>query len=351
VINGVSAGTSQITYRTAAGCLGSRTVTINPIASAGIISGTPTLCQGTSFTFTSTSAITSGTWSTVTGKVSITSTGVATGVTGGVDTIKYFVSNVCNSSVARYIVTVDPLPDAGTIGGQDTFCVGNTGSITSSAIGGTWSSDNVGVATVSGGIVTPISLGTAVISYSRTNVCGTSVATVNIAVVNHIEAGTISGPDTVCYANTITLTSTAPGGEWSSSSPFVSVGVTNGRVTGLAPGVAVIRHVVSNECSRDTAYYSVYVKYSIDCPTSVAATQKSTRFSLYPNPSHGNINVESPSAGTVCIYSIDGREIVRWNIQAGQNGMTLPEGISAGVYFARFVSVDGTWEVRRIVYE
>jgi hypothetical protein len=239
----------------------------------------------------------------------------------------------------------------GAITGQDTFCLGANGTLSNTSIGGTWASDNVGVITISGGVATPVSLGTANISYIRTNSCGASVATINVAVVNPIDAGTISGPDTVCYANTITLVGSVPGGQWSSSSPYVSVGSATGTVTGLAPGVAIIRHVVSNECSFDTAYYNVYVRYSIDCPTSVNGTNLPTSsLSIYPIPTSGDITFESPLQGVVSVHGIDGRVIVNWKINVGTNQFVMPSNAMPGMYTARFIGLDGEVAVKRFIY-
>lgn len=349
LVNGLSSGTTTVTYATTAGCIGSTVLTVNALASAGVIFGTPTFCEGSSVTFSSTSA--GGTWNTSTGNVSIVASGLATGISAGTDTVLYTVSNSCNSSVARYLVTVNPLPETAILGGQDTFCLGRNGIVSSSVVGGVWSSGNTSVITIAGGIATPVTLGTAIISYSTTNTCGTSVATVNVEVVNPIEAGVISGPDTVCYYNTITLSSTVSGGEWSSSSPFVSVDALSGVVTGLAPGIAVIRHVVSNQCSSDTALYSIYVKYSIDCPTQIQDAASLPQVSIYPIPTNGSFFLRSTLSGFVSICGIDGREMAHHVVRSGVNNYQMPDNASPGVYIARFTSVDGATVIMRFVYE
>ncbi len=349
VVNALTTGTTVISYRTAAGCLGTRVLTVNPLANAGVILGTPTFCQGTTVTLTATSA--GGVWATTNGKVSVSSTGAASGIMAGIDTVSYTVTNSCNTSVTRYVVTVNPLPIVGTISGQDTFCLGANGTLSNASIGGTWSSDNVGVITISAGVATPISLGTATISYLLTNSCGTSVATINIAVVSPIDAGTISGPDTVCYANTITLTGSVPGGQWSSSSPYVSVGSASGTVTGLAPGVAAIRHVVSNECSTDTAYYNVYVRYSIDCPTAINDLQSVRSINIYPVPTTSSFTIESPVSGNVTMCEVNGKIIANWQVNSGKNNVVMPHTAAPGIYFVRFVATDGIATFQRIIYQ
>ncbi|GAA4467903.1 hypothetical protein GCM10023093_24500 [Nemorincola caseinilytica] len=349
-ITGVSAGTTIITYRSAAGCVGTDVLSVNALATAGSILGTPTVCQSNTVTLTATVA--GGSWSVVTGKVSITPAGVLTGVAGGVDTVKYTATNGCGTAVARYTITVNPLPAIGSISGIDSFCLGSTAVLTASVVGGVWSSSNEAVVTVAGGITTPVSAGTATISYSRTNACGTAVATMTVAVITPIVAGTISGPDTVCYANTVTLTSTAPGGIWNSSSPYVSVESTTGKVTGIAPGKAIIRHIVKNDCSADTAFFPIYVKYSIDCPTAVTPTAAPVAgIRVYPTPTDGMVTIETPVAGVVTIHTIDGKEVSRYVVNASATEMNLPRGLAQGMYMCRFVGNDGSTAVLRIVYE
>lgn len=93
-------------------------------------------------------------------------------VTDGVyaDTIKIYVTNVL-------------YPNAGTITGVDSVCPGQTASWADTASGGVWTSGNAAVATVSStGVVTGISAGTAVISYTVTNFCGSASATKTVRV-------------------------------------------------------------------------------------------------------------------------------------------------------------------------
>lgn len=350
VIYGMAAGTAIITYRTTAGCTGTYPMTVNPLASAGVILGPPNVCVAVTVTLSATVA--GGTWgSSALGHVTVSTSGEVTGISGGIDTVSYTVTNMCNTARTQYLVTVNPLPEIGTISGEDTVCVGYASVLTASLLGGTWSSSDASIATIAGGMVTGVATGTATISYTASNACGSSSATMVVTVIPAVTAGTISGPDTVCYGNTITLTSTTPGGQWSSTSFFVSVGSTSGNVTGLAPGVAVIRYVAFNACSTDTAFYSVYVRYDIDCPTSVTATAHThTDVKLYPSPTNGILTIEAPVAGIVAVYTIDGKMIGSYDVDKNAT-FHLPKNTAAGMYMCRFVGEDGSAVVKRIVYE
>lgn len=350
VLSGLAGGTSVISYRTVQGCIGTKILTVNPLAVAGAILGPPNVCVAGSITLSATEP--GGTWATVTGKASITSTGVATGVTAGIDTVIYRVTNMCNTARVKYAITVNPLPAIGTVSGEDSVCVGYSSMLTTTVLGGTWSSSNPAVATAGGGMVTGISTGTATISYAASNACGLSVATLNVTVVPPVDAGTITGPDTVCYFNTVTLSSPSPGGKWSTTSLYASVDSVSGIVKGLAPGLAVIRYVARNECSTDTAYFTIYVKYSIDCPTMVGPNvMADAAIKIYPTPTHGSITVEAPAAGIINIYSIDGKQVGSYMVNKAVSSFSLPAGITAGIYMCRFSGKDGSTAILKIVYE
>lgn len=350
LVTAVSAGTTNITYRSPAGCTASQSLTVNALAVSGTILGSPTVCEGNTVTLMST--VPGGTWSEVTGNVSVSSSGVVTGLTSGVDTVKYTVTNGCGTARTRITMTVDPMPMVGTITGIDTFCLGKTNTLIATVVGGSWSSSNTSVVTVVSGVVTSVSAGTATISYSRTNACGSSVTTMTVAVVPSIDAGTISGPDTLCYANSVILTGTTPGGTWYSTSLYVSVEAATGRVTGVAPGIALIRHVVKNDCSADTAYFTMYIKYSIDCPTSVTpVTRADAGIRIFPTPTQGALTIEAPVAGIVTIHTVDGKEIGRYAVNASATELALPRGIAQGLYLCRFTGNDGSTAVMRVVYE
>jgi hypothetical protein len=78
---------------------------------------------------------------------------------------------------------VNPLPSAGTITGGTSVCETHTLALSNSVTGGAWTSSS-GNATVSGtGVVTGVTAGTATISYTVTNSCGSASATSIITIV------------------------------------------------------------------------------------------------------------------------------------------------------------------------
>jgi hypothetical protein len=149
---------------------------------AGTITGPASVCQGATITLSD--AVTGGVWSASNSRATIAAlTGIVNGVTAGLDTIRYTVTNSCGTVSASRAITINALPYAGAITGYTSVCAGLSVSLTESVTGGAWSSSNAAVASVSGGVVTGVTVGTATISYSVTNSCGTRSATHAIAVV------------------------------------------------------------------------------------------------------------------------------------------------------------------------
>ena len=185
VVSGVSAGVTTISYTVTNGCgsaTTSRSMTVNPLPFAGTVSGTATVCVGSTTTLTSTGS--GGTWSSSHGAIAtINPMGVVTGVAAGTATISYKVVNSCGTSTGVYVVTVNPLPIAGTITGADTVMMGGATTLSNTTAGGTWSSSNTAVATVgTTGAVNGITVGSITVSYTVTNSCGTSVTTKDVYV-------------------------------------------------------------------------------------------------------------------------------------------------------------------------
>ncbi len=184
VVTGVTAGTATITYTTAAngsGCTNSTTatVTVNSRPAVTAITGALTVCEGGSTTQLANST-TGGSWSSSnTAVATVNNAGLVTGVTPGSVTITYTTaangSGCTNSTTVG--VTVNALPTVAAISGASTTSVGSSTVFSSTTPGGVWSSASPAIATVNNsGIVTGVSVGTGVITYTvTTSGCTTSV--------------------------------------------------------------------------------------------------------------------------------------------------------------------------------
>ncbi|WP_161499400.1 FG-GAP-like repeat-containing protein [Flavipsychrobacter stenotrophus] len=261
VVTGVSAGVDTISYTVSNSCgtaIATKVVTVNSLPDAGSISGSASVCVGAAITLTD--AVPGGSWSASNGLATVVG-GVVTGVSTGVDTISYTVTTACGTAVATHVVTVNPLPDAGSITGGSSVCTGAAITLTDAAVGGSWSASN-GSATVVGGVVTGVSAGVDTISYTVTNGCGTAVATHIVTVNATPDAGTIMGSSSVCTGMSITLTNAAVGGSWSASNATATV--VGGVVTGVIAGTDTISYTVTTACGSASATKVITINGSPD---------------------------------------------------------------------------------------
>ena len=276
VVTGLSGGAVIISYSLSNGCgntFATHSVNVNSLPVAGTISGPTGVCRGAAITLTDAGASGAGTWSSTSTSIATVSisTGVVHGVAVGSDTIRFIVFNSCGSDTARYPITVNPLPNAGTITGPGAVCVGSSISLADVTFvgNGGWSSVSPTIATVdASGMVTGLSAGTAAIVFADTTVCGTTTTLHNVVVQNPLTAGPLSGPSSVCAGSNISLSGVSSGGVWVSSTPGVAtVNAATGLVHGVSSGTTTITYIVSNSCGNDTAYYPVTVN-----PLPVAGT-------------------------------------------------------------------------------
>jgi uncharacterized protein YjdB len=217
--------------------------------------GTSPLCAGSAdVTFTS-SGDAGGTWSSTNPFVASIdpATGVVTPNNNGTTTIKYTVSGTggCADAVANFTLTIHAPAIAGTLSGTQDVCVASTTafSVSGNSTAGAWSSSNTAIATVdASGVVTGVSAGSAVISYtvSGTAPCVDAVATRTVNVSTAPSAGVLSGTQTVCTGSTTTFSSTVSGGTWSSSNVVIaSVDPSTGVITGNSAGTATITYTAA----------------------------------------------------------------------------------------------------------
>ena len=238
-----------------------RRMRVNVLPDAGTLSGASLVCPGSTITLSSSGA-TGGTWSAANATATVSTTGGVTGVAPGTDTISYIVTTpTCGSDTAKKIVSIGTLPDAGSISGLASVCPGSGISLTATVPGGTWSVSNARATVSSSGVVTGISAGIDTVYYVATTSCGADTARhiVAVGVSSLLDAGTITGPATVCNGTSVSLSDTASGGFWGTTDPAVAGVSASGAVTAMSPGSAIIYYVVTSGCSPDTAFHNITV--------------------------------------------------------------------------------------------
>ena len=210
VVTGVLAGNTVLTYSVtdANGCTNSvnAAMTVNAGTTATIsASGSTTFCAGGNVTLTA-SPGSSYEWSD--GDLNPSITVSASG------TYYVIVTNAsgCTATSATTQVVVNPLPVVTAITGSTQVCIGATTQLASATIGGVWSSSDNNIATVDAtGLVTSVTAGSTIITYTVTNANGCTSSVSSNVNVNALPAAVVSanGATTFCQGSSVTLVATA----------------------------------------------------------------------------------------------------------------------------------------------
>jgi sugar lactone lactonase YvrE len=193
-VTGMSNGTATISYTVNnATCTAIAILPVTVGTPSGTISlGAVEFCPG-STSFVS-NGVSGGVWSVTNGSATMTTDSFGTeyvnGISGGVDTIIYTVTNICGTSFATSVVTVDPAPDAGVITGIDNVIVGAATTLANTVTGGVWSSTNLYISTVSAaGLVNGVNVGSDSIVYTTTLGSCSSSAYFSFTVLPDVSTG------------------------------------------------------------------------------------------------------------------------------------------------------------------
>ncbi len=220
------------------------TVTVQ--AQATLSGGTICVGSGTTLTGSGTPAAMDPYASSNPAVATVTNAGLVTGVSAGNTTITYTDNNGCQATAT---VTVNAVP---TLSGGS-VCIGNIITLTGSGTPATtnpYVSSDVAVATISStGVVTGISAGTAIITYTNNNGCQT---TATVAV----NAAITPNGGTICEGATLNLTGSgipAAMNPYVSSNPAVATVSNTGVVTGLSAGTTNITYTSSDNCQATVA--------------------------------------------------------------------------------------------------
>jgi gliding motility-associated-like protein len=216
------------------------TITISPTTVAGTTSAASnSVCSGTSASLSLTghtgtiqwqSSPNNSTWTNISGATAASYTTAALTATTYYRAV--VTSGVCaaaNSNVTT--ISIVALATVPAITGNNALCVGSTATLSNTQSGGTWSSLTPAVATIdANGLVTALSGGTSVISYSvidGNNCTASSNLTLTVANIPVAPTTLSATPTTVCAGSAVNLNATtaASGVNWYTDS-------INGTITG-----------------------------------------------------------------------------------------------------------------------
>ena len=156
-----------------------------------------------------------------------------------------------DSSVKSYSVYIKYEPAI--ISGEKTICVNSTSKLTANVPGvadlnkKVWVLTDTTIAKITReGIVTGIKTGKCIVEfYDINNV--KSFDTLYVVTSKIVNSASITGNFETCLGNTHTLSSSVPGGVWTSSdTSIVKIGLTNGNYTALKVGVVPITYIFSS---------------------------------------------------------------------------------------------------------
>ena len=232
------------------------------ILDPGIISGMKPLCSGQTLTLTET--IGSGKWTSSNNSIATigSSTGIVTGVAGGMVYITYTIASACATvyTVTNMIIIQSPLPVIFT----NPLCVGSSATLSDPTPGGLWTSSNTSLATIGSvsGIATGLYPGNPTITYMNPAAgCFTTFS---------LKVDGIAGPLKVCAGSSVTLVSSDGGGVWTSSNTSVAIVGTAGDVTGTGMGTCTISY--SSPVCPSSVVMTVNPVAPIVAPDSICAS-------------------------------------------------------------------------------
>ena len=343
----VAAGNPVISYQQAGtGCTRTATFTINPVPAA--ITGTASMCAGAGTALTNASP--GGNWSSGAVAIAIVdASGNVFGSSPGTAIISYSFTTGCR---ATRIVTVNQLPAV--ISGFARICTGATTTFSDTPTGGTWSSSDLSISTITGaGVASGLAAGTTNITYTL----GTGCAAVRVLTVNALPPA-ITGTMSVCVGLSTPLTNAAAGGTWSSSNTSIATVNISGGVFGMAAGTATISYVLPTGCKTTTTMVVNAAPPAISgtsavCMGASATLSNATGGGTWSsgNPAVADITgtgtIIPVSAGTTIITYTAATTCIRTKIIAIN---PLPEAITGTGYLCTGattvlsdVSAGGTW--------
>lgn len=267
VATGKVAGNATISYTITNGSCSnsvSQSVTVGAVPSAGTITGVAAICAGTTLQLSNTS--TPGYWSVDNTKLASigSTTGLLRGSAAGKVTVTYMAYNSSCSATTTAIVTINALPDTPVIAtnGKNNFCVGKDSAVLTAPAAASYQWFNYG-STINGATgksYTSLYSGNFSVQITDNNGCSTKSDATVISVKSLPTVNSIGGDSVFCLSYPYKLNGNPKPGVWSISNKAVATIDSNGIITTIAPGTAVVTYTVSNGYCSNSITKNVAVR-------------------------------------------------------------------------------------------
>ena len=307
-------------------------VCVSP-ATPGTITGTSSVCQGSSHTYsiTAVSGATSYTWtlpSGWTGTSTTTSITATAGATSG--NITVVANNACGTSAAStFAVTVITVPaQPAAITGNTTVCQGSSQSYSVPSVAGatsyTWTlpSGWTGTSTTTS-ITATVGSSSGNITVTAVNSCGNStVRSLAVTIVSGVPAapGTITGNIIVCQGSSQTYSISAVSGAtsytWVLPTGWTGTSTTTSIIATVGAAGGNVRVTANNSCGSSSATTLVVTVSPVPAQ---------------PSAITGNITVCQGTSQSYSVPSVPGATSYTWTLPSGWTGTSTTTNITATV--------------------
>ncbi|MEI2748133.1 MAG: Ig-like domain-containing protein [Ferruginibacter sp.] len=379
LVTAVSAGSANITYTITGGCGGTvsafATVTVDPNANAGTITGASTICTATSTTFSS-NGDAGGTWSSDNNAVATVNptSGLVTAVAPGTANITYTVNSGCASPVAASASITVASGAAPVVSGTVNVCpligTGTPVVYTASSAGATsynWIVPPTNVTIVSGQGTSTLTVlflnGFAAQPNKQLRVTATSACGVSAQTIYYLLAQTASTPGPITGPN--------------SACPFIGVGTATYSIAAVPATSSYVWTVPANasivsgqgSTSITVSFNNSYATGAItvasvnDCGPSSVRSLTVTRNNpstpgLISGPTNACPFITPSGAATYTVTAVPSVTSYNWTVPPGAIGLTgqgtntisftYPSGFTTGTVSVTASNGCGTSGVRTL---
>jgi hypothetical protein len=340
----VAVGTYNVTAKNASGCIStgtSVTINANPTPPAPSVILTQPTCGSTDGTITVTAPTGAGMTYSINGSTYSNTTGIFTAVAVGTYNVTAKTASGCVSTGTSVTINANPTPPAPSVTLTQPTCVSTSGTITITSPKGAGMTYSINGTTYSNttGIFTLVSSGT----YSVTARNSTGCISSGISAVIADQPDTPATPIITLNGNILHSNATDRN-QWYNESGSIN-GATGQDYTPSSGGNYYV--IVSNGlCSSNASDIISFI------PTSIENADMSINIYLFPNPTHGKLNMttrgEHPNT-VIEVLNLQGQtvKVEKLDLSENQTEVNL-EGLPKGTYFIKII-ISGNSVFRTII--